>query len=158
MIKHPTMFSPSHDWPLVLFGPCLCLKPFKPQILTQPQLRQLQPVLKGFAVFLACSWQSSWANVGVCGDVCMCIYIYIHMCEIWKHAFWIMLIHIGCSRRYGGINQTSLWGYNGRYAQLSHTHTYTRNYIWYCCAAQQYHDYGCMCVWVCERERDIPPK
>ena len=69
--------TPSFVWSVSM------LKPFKPQILTQPQLRQLQPVLKGFAVFLACSWQSSWANVGVCGDVyiyiqhVICAYIYI---------------------------------------------------------------------------------
>ena len=54
------------------------LKPLKAQISTRPQLRQL-PVLKGFAVFLACSSQSSWPNFGVSGDMYVLhIYIYTH--------------------------------------------------------------------------------
>lgn len=82
------------------------------------------------------------AHDGMCG----CVYIYIHMFEIENmhvESCWYTSDVVGDT----GVSTKPVYEDIMGGTCNSHTHTYTRNYIWYCCAAQQYHDYGCMCVW-----------
>ena len=139
--------TPSFVWSVSM------LKPFKPQILTQPQLRQLQPVLKGFAVFLACSWQSSWANVGVCGDVCMCIYIYTYICAKYENmhfeSCWYTSDVVGDT----GVSTKPVYEDIMGGTRNSHTHTHTPVIIYDIVAPRNNIMITGVCVCGCVREK-----